>query len=165
MDWTAVLAMEPKFIVDVNVGRLAKWLRDIGYDTLFIPEVDDTELVQVAQEQGRIVVTRDRYIMERRVVTSGKVTALLVQSDDFREQMREVTAALGLGFGNGSSLCIECNTVLEETGKESVREKVPPFVFRTQDKFLECPACRKLYWRGSHWRNMNVELVGFKAGA
>ena len=157
--------MEIKFIVDVNVGRLAKWLRVLGYDTLFIPDVDDAQLLRVAQKQGRIVVTRDRYIMQRRVVTSGQVRALLVQSDDFREQMREVTEALGLGFGNGFSLCIECNELLEETSKESVREKVPPFVFSTQDKFLECPECRKLYWRGSHWRNMNVELVGFKAGA
>ena len=99
------------------------------------------------------------------MVTSGQVRALLVQSDDFREQMREVTEALGLGFGNGFSLCKECNDLLEETSKESVREKVPPFVFSTQDKFLECPECRKLYWRGSHWRNMNVELVGFEAGA
>ena len=165
MDWRAVVAMEIKFIVEVNVGRLAKWLRVIGYDTLFIPDVDDAQLVRVAQKQGRIVVTRDRYIMQRRVVTSDQVRALLVQSDVFREQMREVTEALGLGFGNGFSLCIECNELLEETSKESVREKVPPFVFSTQDKFLECPECRKLYWRGSHLRNMNVEPVGFKAGA
>ena len=60
--------MEPTFIVEVNVGRLAKWLRVIGYDTLFIPDVDDAQLVRVAQKQGRIVLTRDRYIMQR---TSG----------------------------------------------------------------------------------------------
>ena len=155
--------MEPRFVVDVNVGRLAKWLRVI--DTLFIPDVDDAELLRVARAQGRIIVTRDRYILERRVVRSGRVRVVLVQSDDFREQMRQVTETVGLRFHKGFSLCIECNTPLEETSKESVRDRIPPFVFETQDHFLICPACRKLYWRGTHWRNMTSELVGFKRGA
>jgi uncharacterized protein with PIN domain len=157
--------MAPRFIADVNVGRLAKWLRVIGYDTLFVPGVDDTELLRIAMEEGRTVVTRDRYIMERRVVTTGRVKAVLVHSDDFREQMQQVTETLGLGFQSGFSLCIECNTSLEETSKESVRERVPPFVFSTQERFLVCLACRKLYWRGTHWRNMKAELGGFKKDA
>ena len=154
--------MKPKFVVDNNVGRLAKWLRVIGYDTLYIPQVDDTELLRVAKEQGRTVLTRDRYIMERRAVTTGQVKAVLVRSDDFREQMQQVTETLGLDFHHGFSLCIECNVELEGISKESVRDRVPPFVFRTQDQFLVCPACRKVYWQGTHWRNMRVEMAAFK---
>ena len=157
--------MAPRFIVDVNVGRLAKWLRVLGYDTLFVPGVDDAELLRIAMEQGRTLLTRDRYIMERRVVTGGHAKAVMVHSDDFREQMQQVTEALGLGFQNGFSLCIECNTPLKEAGKETARKRVPPFVFRTQDQFLVCPACRRLYWRGTHWRSMEAEIAGFMKGA
>ena len=161
----ATSSMEPRFAVDVNVGRLAKWLRVIGYDAIFVPDVDDTELLRIAGEQSRIVLTRDRYIMERRSVRTGQVKAVLVQSDDFREQMQQVTEILRLGFQNGFSLCIECNVALEGIGKQSVRDRVPPFVYSTQDQFLVCPACQKLYWRGTHWRNMRRELVAFKRGA
>ena len=93
--------MVSKFVVDVNVGRLSKWLRVIGYDALFLPDANDADLLQVAQEQGRTVVTKDRYILERRVVRRGQVKAVLIQSDDFREQMRELTQTLGLSHQNG----------------------------------------------------------------
>ena len=157
--------MKPRFLVDVNVGRIAKWLRAIGYDALYIPDFDDAELVRIAMEQGRVILTRDRYILERGVVARGQVRALLLHSHDFREQMREVTRALDLGFHDGFSICIECNVTLEEIGKESARGRVPPFVFSTQDSFQVCPRCSKLYWRGTHWRNMRVEMAKFKKGA
>ena len=156
--------MEPKFVVDVNVGRLAKWLRVMGYDALFIPNADDTDLLRIAMEQGRTLLTRDRHIVERRVVTAGQARVFLLQSDDFRQQMQHLTEALRLDSHNGFSLCIECNVALQDIGKESVRDRVPPFVFRTQDEFQICPACRKLYWRGTHWRNMRTELTGFEKG-
>ena len=149
-------------MVDVNVGRLAKWLRVMGYDTLFVPNVDDTELLRIAREQKRIALTRDRHIMERRAVRASQVEVVLLQSDDFREQMKQVTEDLGLDFQKGFSLCIECNVALQEIGKESIQDRVPPFVYRTQDQFLVCPDCRKLYWRGTHWQNMKKELVGFR---
>ena len=151
----------PRFVVDLNVGRLAKWLRVMGYDALFIPDADDAELLRVAREQGRIIVTKDRYIMERRVVTTGQVRAFLVSSDDFRAQLRQVAEALGLGLERGFSLCIECNQPLSGIAKEEVRDRVPPFVFRTQEQFYQCPACGKLYWRGTHWHNMRMELAAF----
>ena len=154
--------MKPRFLVDVNVGRIAKWLRAAGYDALYIPHADDGELVRVAGEQGRIILTRDRYILERRAVTSGQVQILLLRSHDFREQMREVTDALGLGFDDGFSICIECNVPLDEIARDSVRGRVPPFVFDTQDSFQVCPRCAKLYWRGTHWRNMRLEIAAFK---
>ena len=154
----------PRFLVDVNVARLAKWLRVMGYDTLYIPDVDDTELLQVAVRQDRVVLTRDRYILERRVVTSGQAKVVLIRSVDFREQMHQVTEAYRLDFHNGFTLCIECNEVLGEISKESVRDRVPPFVYRTHEQFQVCPNCDKLYWRGTHWRNMKTELTGFKKG-
>ena len=155
-------AVQPKFLVDLNVGRLAKWLRAIGYDTLFLPEADDAELLRVAMDQGRTVITRDGYMMERRVVAKGKVEVVLLRSDDFREQMRQLTETLGLDYENGFTLCIECNVRLEEVSKEVVRDRVPPFVYESQEQFQACPNCGKLYWRGTHWRNMNAEMDQFR---
>ena len=152
--------MAPRFVVDVNVGRLAKWLRVMGYDSLFIPDADDGELLRIAREQNRTVVTKDRYILERRLVTAGHVRVVLVASDDFREQIRQVAETLGLDLRNGFSLCIECNKPLRSIDKERVSDRVPPFVFTTQQHFYECPNCGKLYWRGTHWRNMRAELAG-----
>ena len=156
---------EPRFLVDLNVGRLAKWLRALGYDSLFIPDADDEDLMRIAEEQARIVLTKDRYILERRTVTSGRVKVLLVNSDDFREQLRQIFETLGLSDKRVFSLCIECNEPLEIIEKPDVKDRVPPFVYETQDHFYQCPRCTKLYWRGTHWRNMRDEMAGFMEGA
>ena len=151
--------MEPKFIVDVNVGRLAKWLRVLGYDALFVPDIDDGALVRIAQNEGRIVLTRDGHLLERRLFTSGQVKAVRILGDQFMEQVRQVVAEMGLAMDNDFSRCIECNVALNGVDREQVGDRVPPYVFQTQKEFKECPVCRKLYWRGTHWRNMRQELA------
>ena len=155
--------MEPKFVVDVNVGRLAKWLRAMGYDALFVPDIDDGGLVRTAQQEGRIILTRDRQLLERRVVTLGQIRVVLLRSDHFLLQLRQVTTELGLTAANDFTRCIECNAMLRNLDKEQVRDRVPPFVFQTQEEFKECPACHKVYWRGTHWRNMKHELTRARA--
>ena len=151
--------MEPKFVVDVNVGRLAKWLRAMGYDALFVPDIDDGGLVRTAQQEGRIILTRDRQLLERRVVTLGQIRVVLLRSDQYIQQLHQVMTELHLDAANDFSRCIECNEVLDSLDKEQVRDRVPPFVFQTQEEFKECPACHKVYWRGTHWRNMKHELA------
>ena len=158
------LMVAPIFVVDLNVGRLAKWLRVICYDSLFVPDADDSELLRIAREQDRTLITKDRYIMERRLVTTRQVRALLIESDDFREQMQQVSEAMGLHLRDVFTLCIECNKPLRRIAKVKVRDRVPPFVFGTQEQFFECPQCAKLYWRGTHWRNMRTEMAGFTEG-
>ena len=137
----------------------------MGYDALFIPDVDDAGPLRVSKEQCRTLLTRDRYIVHRRVVRTGRMKVLLLESDDFREQMRQVTEALSLGFHDGFSRCIESNTPLDAISKESVRKTVPLYVLNTQVHFLICSCCHKIYWRGTHWRNMKVELVESKKEA
>lgn len=153
--------MRPRFAIDANVGRLAKWLRGMGYDALYLPDVEDAALLELAQSENRIVLTRDRYILERRLVARGQVRALLVKSHDLRQQLREVAEAFGLDSKNEFSLCLRCNTPLEAIAKQAVNGRVPEYVFRTQEHFYECPRCRKLYWRGTHWQNMREELAAF----
>ena len=150
---------EPRFIVDVNVGRLAKWLRVMGYDSLYIPDVEDGELVQRALEDDRIIITRDARILYRRVVTSGQLRAALVRDDAVRRQIHQVVQELGLQRPREFSRCIRCNEPLQGVPKKSVAERVPRYVYQTQREFMECPLCRKLYWRGTHWRSMRAELA------
>jgi hypothetical protein len=154
--------VEPRFILDANVGRLAKWLRALGYDAAFVPDVDDGELLRLAIEQDQCVVTRDRRILERRVVAKGPVKAVLATSDDAMSQVRQLAEELDLNLDMGFSRCIECNASLSPVDKRSVEGRVPPFVFRTQDRFHECPTCARLYWRGTHWRNMRRRLAKFR---
>ena len=151
--------MEPKFVVDVNVGRLAKWLRVLGYDALFVHDIDDVGLVRIAQREGRIVLTKDGRLLERRLFTSGQLKAVRIRGDHFMEQVRQVVAELGLVTANDFSRCIECNVALHGLDNEQVRERVPPYVFQTQEGFKECPNCQKVYWRGTHWRNMKQDLT------
>ncbi|MFH1560844.1 MAG: Mut7-C RNAse domain-containing protein [Chloroflexota bacterium] len=155
---------DPKFIVDLNVGRLAKWLRIMGYDALFVPGIEDGELVRLAQKESRIVLTRDRFIMKRGVVTSGKLKALLIDSEGREDQLRQVVDTYQLKALGGFSRCIECNASLTDVAREEVQERVPAYVFQTQEEFMECPSCRRLYWRGTHWRNMRQELARVEEG-
>ena len=156
--------MEQRFIVDLNVGRLAKWLRVMGYDALFISEADDDELIRIALKEKRIILTKDSLLVQRRVVSSGQVQALLITHDDHRMQLKQVVNSLGLSAHQDFSRCIDCNTPLMDTARESVREKVPPYVYQTQEEFMACPNCTKIYWRGTHWHNMRQELASVRGG-
>jgi len=155
----------PKFIVDHNVGKLARWLRLMGYDARFFRGENDAELVAIALDEGRIILTRDTRIMQRRLVTKGKLKALLIGSDQPHEQIRQVVDSLRLDYRfNPFSLCLECNQPLVERKKAELKELVPPYVFKTQEQFRQCPACGRIYWRGTHWRAMTRRLEGLGGG-
>ncbi len=131
----------------------------LGYNTLFNNGADDNELIRNALREGRILLTRDTGIMARRVVTTGKVKALLVKSDDVTEQLWQVVRALNLEpESEPFSICIECNVPLIQRGKEEVRGLVPPHVFRNHEQFVQCPECRRVFWRGTHWQKMMAEI-------
>ncbi len=154
-----------KFIVDHNVGKLAKWLRMMGYDTLFFDLGDDSDMVATALSEGRIILTRDTEIMRRRVVTTGRLKVILIQSEEPQLQMRQVVEALGLDCQfRPFTLCLECNQPLVERDKQEVKDLVPPYVFRTQSQYMQCPACRRIYWQGTHWKAMTRRLEKFVKG-
>ncbi len=156
-------AMKPRFIVDVNVGRLARRLRMLGYDTLFINGADDDELIRIALKEKRILLTRDTGIMQRRVVTIGKAKAAFIESDDVKEQLRQVVEKLELETDfDPFSICMECNELLVDREKTEVRDLVPPYVFKTQEQYMQCPSCGRVYWRGTHWEKMAEELDDLK---
>ena len=155
---------EPRFIVEVNVGRLARWLRALGYDTLFPPHMEDNDLIRVALREGRIIVTRDSGFAVRHVVTTGTLGVVVVRSDDFKSQLGHLVRTLGLSGRGEFSRCIRCNDLLEVLPRELAEHRVPPYVFTTQTEFMDCPACQRVYWRGTHWENMRRELLQLRNG-
>ncbi len=155
----------PKFIVDTNVGKLAKWLRMMGYDTLFFKGDDDSHMIATAQAEGRVILTRDTQIMKRRVVASGRLKAIFIQSDEPERQMQQVINTLDLDCQfRPFAICLECNQPLLERNKEQVKDLVPPYVFQTQSQYMECPNCHRIYWRGTHWQAMTKKLERYIRG-
>jgi len=148
-----------KFIVDSNVGRLARWLRIAGFDTVFINDLDDNRLVRLALSEGRVLLTKDTQILKRRVAATGRLKVILIESEEVKQQLRQVLKTLNLASQiRPFTLCLECNQPLVTKAKEEVKDLVPPYVFQTQTQYMQCPACQRVYWRGTHWQRMSREL-------
>lgn len=154
--------MERKFIIDTNVGKLAKWLRMMGYDTLLFNEQDDGKMVKIALSQARLIITRDSEFMKRRAITKGRVKAFLVTEDKPELQMQTVINALQLEKEcKPFTRCLECNSQLTNRERGEIKPAVPPRVFEMQDQYMECPSCHRIFWRGTHWQSMNNKLRDF----
>jgi uncharacterized protein with PIN domain len=152
--------VKTRFIADCNVGRLARWLRALGYDASFHTHIEDAALVREAAAESRVLLTRDRDLLKRRVIQSGSVRAILIRDDDVTAQLRQVFAELGLDIEQSLTRCIECNAELEPRPADRVAERVPPFVRRTQTRYSECPGCGRIYWAGTHWQHMREVFAG-----
>ena len=151
-----------KFIVDHNVGKLARWLRMMGFDSLFFGSGEDSQMVARALAEGRTVLTRDTEILKRRVVTSGRLRAVLIDSEVPERQMQQLMATFDLRRqARPFTLCLECNQPLAERSREEVKDRVPPYVYQTQSQYMECPTCHRVYWRGTHWEAMVRRLNRF----
>ena len=150
---------EPRFVVDVNVGRLAKWLRVLGYDALFPADVEDNELLRIALREERIIVTRDSGLAERHLATSGRLKVVLIRADNLKDQLGQVVRSLDLDATHQFSRCIRCNEPLGSLSRESVRDRVPDYVYKTQQEYAGCPLCHRIFWRGTHWVNMQRDLA------
>jgi len=148
----------PKFIVDSNVGKLAKWLRMLGYDAVFF-EGDDAYMIDRALKENRVILTRDTQVMKRGVITRGRLKAILIDSDRPEPQIQQVIESLHLDSQSRLfTICLECNYPLEERSKEEIKGRVPPYVFQTQQQYMECPVCHRVFWRGTHWQAMLHKL-------
>ena len=114
-----------------------------------------------ARREGQILLTRDRKLLERKAARGGH----LVRGEGTMEELVDVVRAFGLpveeGEGRLFSRCLECNRPLEARSREQVQKLVPPYVFQTQHQYTQCPACRRVYWRGTHWRAMVGQLERF----
>jgi len=137
----------------------------MGYDTLRFDESDDSRMIVLALREGRIIITRDTQVMKRGVITSGRLKAILITSDKPDLQIQQVIESLNLDCQfSPFTICLECNQPLEERTKEEVKGRVPPYVFQTQNQYVECPACHRIYWKGTHWQAMTKILERFSKG-
>ncbi|MGC8832656.1 MAG: Mut7-C RNAse domain-containing protein [Armatimonadota bacterium] len=150
-----------RFFADCNVGKLARWLRMLGFDVLYCPDIEDDVLVCRAMRENRIILTRDTEIAFRKAAQRS----LFILSDETPEQVRQVITELGLKVDplRLTPRCALCNEVLEEVPKETVRDKVPPYTYSTHDKFRRCGTCGKVYWHGSHVERVLREAAGLNS--
>ncbi len=146
-----------RFALDVHLGRLARLLRMFGFDALYRNSMEDEELVRTARREKRIVLTRDRGLLKRRSVTHGYLVRSLVPRDQLAEVMKRFDLA---GIVRLGGRCVSCNVTLERVSREEVLGRLPPAVARDYTEFSQCPACQRVFWRGTHWQKM-TELARF----
>ncbi|MFC4258844.1 Mut7-C RNAse domain-containing protein [Marinobacter lacisalsi] len=153
---TSISPSPPAFALDAMLGRLARWLRALGFDTVYQPGVDDHDLVALADNESRILLTRDRhlitYLRPRRglLVTSGRPLA----------QLGEVAEQYGIGPTDDLfNRCLICNTRLRAATSHEVATQVPKQSRTLPGPFLACPGCGRTYWPGSHVRRMRSALA------
>ena len=142
----------PRFLADVMLGTLARWLRILGYDTWYDNQIDDDDLISRCCIDNRIALTRDRRLAQRRALKRS----LLITNEDLGHQLQEVLSFTGDSVDERLVLtrCLECNRNLQPVTKMKVRDSVPVYVYETQPRFRRCPECDRVYWAGTHRERM-----------
>ncbi|GAB4256983.1 MAG: Mut7-C RNAse domain-containing protein [Methylomicrobium sp.] len=151
---------DPRFILDSNLGRLARYLRLLGFDCLYRNDYEDAEIANIAHRQQRIVLTRDRFLLRRKIIQRGYFIRAVLP----REQVKEVLQRLDLYRALAPfTRCVHCNGVLIDVSKNNVIEQLEPLTKRYYDDFLKCSGCQRIYWAGSHRdraRHLIADLTG-----
>jgi uncharacterized protein with PIN domain len=140
-----------RFILDVHLGKLARHLRMLGFDTAYSREWDDDEIIRLSREQGRIILTRDVGILKQSRVSHG----YWIRHQQPLDQLTEILGALDLSRQSRPfTRCMECNGVIRAVSKNEIRALVAPEIFDRFDSFRQCGECLKIYWQGSHYKRM-----------
>jgi hypothetical protein len=148
-----------RFVVDVNLGKLAKKLRLLGFDTYYRNDLDDDEIVKISIAEKRIILTRDIGILKNGKVTHG----FYIRSDDPKTQLNEVIERLQLrNLFKPFSRCSQCNDKLKRINKELLINRIPQDTLRYYKTFWECSGCGQIYWEGSHFEKINDWLEKMK---
>jgi hypothetical protein len=152
---------ETRFVLDIHLGRLAAYLRMLGFDSLYRNDFDDEVLAELSAAQDRILLTRDRRLLMRRAVQYG----YCLRSLDSRRQVLEVLRRYRLAERVAPfRRCLRCNHPLEEVSKEDVLAQLEPLTRQYYDEFHRCPACGQVYWKGSHYERMQTLITQFGLG-
>ena len=148
---------ELRFMCDAMLGGLARWLRAAGYDARFEYGIDDADLVRIAREEDRTLLSSDGPLFERNVIKNGSVAALYVpQQLSKLQQLRFVVGELGLSLRDPR--CMACGGRLTEVPKHTVTGEAPPLAYRHCQRFWRCDRCGRLLWRGTHWQKITRRL-------
>jgi len=142
---------EIKFVADVHLGRLVKYLRLLGFDTVYDRELSDSEIVNTSVSQRRIILTRDKGLLKNRKVTHG----YWIRATDPRIQIKEIVSKFDLkDHLKPFSRCLRCNSLIVDVLKDEIAYKLLPKTRKYYNQFQICPDCRRIYWEGSHYDKM-----------
>lgn len=149
-----------KFIADCMLGKLARWLRILGYDTVYHTFAEDDHLLEQARSENRILLTQDGPLFER----APQDCCIHIDHNTLEDQMAQLVQTLGLTLDREPfTRCLTCNTPLVQITPQEARDQVPPYVFQTQKRFFKCPTDNQVFWRGTHVDRMDEHLDRIKA--
>ncbi len=144
------------FVADCMLGRLAKWLKILGFDVLYLSKAEDRDLVELARREGRILLTRDTGLIEK---TGKRENRLFIASDNWEDQLVQVLDEFGLWDEvRPNSRCIGCNRTLKPLSRERARNLVTPYVLEHASSFALCPGCGRVFWQGTHYGDMERKI-------
>lgn len=148
--------LDGKFLVDSMLGRLAKWLRILGYDAEYYNDNKNRRgIIYRSLQQKRIVLTRDHRLSKKRAYK-----LICIQSNFFEDHLKQLEKELDLKFDKNKLFrrCSICNVLLEKIDKKEILNKVPPYIYSTHNEFSRCPKCNRIYWAGSHLELLEEKL-------
>jgi AbrB family looped-hinge helix DNA binding protein len=146
---------DPRFVLDVHLGKLAAYMRMLGFDTLYRNCLDDAELARISATHHRTLLTRDRGLLKRGAVTHG----YWLRATDSRAQLAEIVHRFDLARAiRPFTRCMACNGVLKPVAKAEVQRELPPRIAEAFDDFRQCDRCRRVFWQGSHYRRMQQQI-------
>ncbi len=143
------------FLVDCMLGKLAKWLKILGFDTVYFSRAEDDDLLALARREGRVLLSRDHALLGR----AKGLDSLLIESEDWPDQVRQVLSHFELRDAvRPYTRCLECNVPLKSLSKAEATNLVAPFVLEHADAFALCPSCGRVYWPGTHLEAMKDRI-------
>ncbi len=146
--------IKPKFLLDENLNRLARWLRMLGYDAAVYKSVSIHNKVRLAKKERRIYLTRSK----KTAKLKEEFSRFLISEVDHQQQLGELRQFLKFNDDFIFTRCIECNKKIEKISKEKIKEIIPPYIYETFIEFTICRKCGKVYWQGSHYASMKRQL-------
>lgn len=150
---------EPKFILDVHLGTLAKYLRLLGFDTIYRNNLEDVEIINLSVKGQRIILTRDLLILKNGKVTHG----YFVRETIPMKQLREIVRRFDLkDHFNPFHRCLECNGIISNVDKSEIENEIQENTRKAFQEFYQCQICKKIYWKGSHYERMMKMVTGLK---
>lgn len=148
-----------KLLLTRELGKLAKWLRILGIDAEYSCQKNNSSLIIQALREDRAIVTRNR-----RLPAARGIRIIVLKEELVKKQLQEISVLLGVVWASQEMFtrCTICNQALAGVAKDGIKEKVPEYVFQTQERFFSCPKCGRTYWQGTHWNNVLEVLKTIK---
>ncbi len=150
------MGQEHSFALDTHLGKLARWLRMLGHDVTYDPQVTDTALLEEGRKRGRIIVTRDKELFQKAI--KANLNAILLKNDKITKQLKEIAIRLKISLELNPTRCSICNGLLVKVSKQFLTQKVPKRSLKAYNEFWECQNCGKIFWPGIHWQNISKTL-------